>query len=158
MTDTARVPTEPADLARPARRRRARLILASAACCPAGVAALWAGAVAGLWYLPFVVAVLVALPGYLAGFRAATTWSATCAIALAGWGGPLAWMVLADLPVGATARVVAALAGLPPDAAIVIALTLVVAVLQASAGTWLGYCAGALLPLARGDAQGGSSG
>jgi hypothetical protein len=145
MTETARIQAERTALARPVRRRRGRLALTSVPCCLAGIAALWAGAAAGLWFLPFVIAALVALLARLAHLHAAVALAATCGIALVGWGAPLAWMSLTGQPVGGTARVVAALAGLPPVAAIVVTLTLVVAVLQASAGTWLGYAAGTLL-------------
>ena len=54
-----------------------------------------------------------------------------------GWGAALWWPVRSGAPVGATARVVAALAGLPPYAAVGIAGTLLVGVLQALVGCWL---------------------
>ena len=63
-------------------------------------------------------------------------------MAAAGWAVPLAWLAGQGRPVGATARVVAALAGLPPHAAVAIAVTLLVAVLQALAGLWLGWSLG----------------
>ena len=52
--------------------------------------------------------------------------------ALAGWHAPAQNFVYAD------ARVIAALAGLPPHAAVGIVVTLLVAVLQAVVGLWLG--------------------
>ena len=64
-------------------------------------------------------------------------------MAAIGWAIPLGWQALHGAPVRATARVVAALAGLPPHAAVAIAATLVVAVLQALAGLWLTW---ALIP------------
>jgi hypothetical protein len=57
--------------------------------------------------------------------------------AVAGWALALWKMALDGLPVGATARSIAALAGLPPYAAVAIAVTLLPAALQALAGGWL---------------------
>jgi hypothetical protein len=60
-------------------------------------------------------------------------------MAAVGWGAALAWLALRDrLPEVTVARTIAALAGLPASAAVAIAVTLVVAVLQAVAGLWLG--------------------
>ena len=56
---------------------------------------------------------------------------------------PLWTMALSSLPVGATGRVIAALAGLPPYAAVAVAVTLLLAVAQVLAGAWL---ARAVLP------------
>lgn len=139
MTGT-RTPIEQAEQARHGNGhgRRARTVAASAASCLAGIAVVWAGAAAGLWFLPFATAVLVAAAAGVAGLRAATTFAAACLIALGGWGFPLAWMSMSGEPVGATALVVASLAGLPAYPATVIALTLMIAVLQALAGAWLG--------------------
>jgi hypothetical protein len=46
-------------------------------------------------------------------------------------------MALASLPVGATARAIAALAGLPAHAEVAVAVTLLLAALQVLAGAWL---------------------
>src|SRR5207237_1418800 len=56
----------------------------------------------------------------------------------AGWGAALWWLVRGGLPEGAVAREIAALAGLPAHAAVAVAITLLVAVIQAVAGLWLG--------------------
>ena len=56
----------------------------------------------------------------------------------AGWGAPLLWQAVRGVPVGATGRVVAALAGLPPHAMIGVVFTLLIAALQAAVGLWLG--------------------
>ena len=61
----------------------------------------------------------------------------TAAGAVAGWALALWLMALDGLPVGATARTISALAGLPPYAAVVVAVTLLLAALQALAGIWL---------------------
>jgi hypothetical protein len=63
---------------------------------------------------------------------------AVAAMAVLGWTIPLVWQSLRGEPVGATARVVAALAGLPPHAAIAIAAMLLVALIEAVTGLWLG--------------------
>jgi hypothetical protein len=58
--------------------------------------------------------------------------------------GPLAWAAVLwrdagrGAAVGATARTVAALAGLPPSAVVTVVATLLVALLQATVGGWLG--------------------
>ena len=58
--------------------------------------------------------------------------------AVAGWALSLWIMALGGQPVGATARAVAGLAGLPPYAAVTVTVTLLLAALQALAGGWLG--------------------
>jgi hypothetical protein len=59
-------------------------------------------------------------------------------MAVAGWGVPLWWQTLHGQPYGAVAREIAALGGLPGGAAAALALTLLVAVVQAIIGYWLG--------------------
>jgi hypothetical protein len=115
----------------------------SAAIVVAGAAVIAVTAHAGLWFMPFVVGVAAGLAGSQAGWRA-PGWRGRCApaavlvMAAAGWGAPLVWQTVAGEPVGATARVVAALAGLPPDAVVGVVLALLVACLQAAVGRWLG--------------------
>lgn len=99
-----------------------------------------AAAYLGAWFVPF-------LAGVAAGVASSRYWfpsvPATALAAVAGWAVPLWVMALRGLPVGATARVIAGLAGLPPYAAVTVALTLLLAGLQVFAGAWL---ARALLP------------
>lgn len=104
----------------------------------AGVAVIAAGAAAGLWFVPFAVGLLAGLAAGPGGWRLRVMLPAAAAMALAGWGIPLWWSALRGQPAGATARVVAALAGLPPFAATGIAVTLLVAVIEAVVGQWLG--------------------
>jgi uncharacterized membrane protein YeaQ/YmgE (transglycosylase-associated protein family) len=59
-------------------------------------------------------------------------------MAAVGWAAPLLLGPLRGLPYGAVARVIAALAGLPADAAMGMVLTVVIAVVQALTGYWLG--------------------
>jgi hypothetical protein len=88
---------------------------------------------AGIWYMPFALGVMAGA-GWRSS-RAAGLVAAACAVA--GWAIALWIMALHGLPVGATARTIAALAGLPPYAAVAIAVTLLLAALQALAGSWL---------------------
>ena len=59
-------------------------------------------------------------------------------MAVAGWGIAIWLPALRGQPSGATARVIAALVSLPPNAASAIALTLLIALVQAVVGAWLG--------------------
>ena len=54
-----------------------------------------------------------------------------------GWGAALWWPALSGAPAGATARAIAALAGLPPHAAIGVAATVGIGILQAVVALWL---------------------
>jgi hypothetical protein len=54
-----------------------------------------------------------------------------------GWGATLAWPAAFGAPAGATARVVAALAGLPPHAAVGVLATLLAGLAQAVVAFWL---------------------
>ena len=96
---------------------------------------------AGLWFVPFVA-------GVAAGV-ASLRWRRMVLLAVtgsvAGYVLPIWIMALRGMPVGATGRVIAALAGLPPHAAVTVAATLLLAALQALVGAWL---ARALLPRA----------
>jgi branched-subunit amino acid transport protein len=101
--------------------------------CAAAAALLGLGAGFGLWFLPFVA-------GLAAG---AVRWRARSALALVvvavgvGWGAALWWPTLTGAPEGATARAVAALAGLPPYAGVGVAGTLLVGILQGLVAVWL---------------------
>jgi hypothetical protein len=101
-------------------------------------AAVAVGALLGWWFLPFPAGLVIGLAAGPAQRRLRTTIPAAAAVAAAGWGAALWWQVLHGLPYGAVARVIAALAGLPPHAAVAIVVTLLVAVIQAVVGLWLG--------------------
>ena len=109
-------------------RRLAALVLALAACS--------LGAYLGAWWVPFPVGVAVGLP-VVAGRLGRGGVLAVTAGAVLGWALPLWTMALSSLPAGATARAIAALAGLPPYAAVAVAVTLLLAALQVLAGAWL---------------------
>jgi hypothetical protein len=107
----------------------------------AGLAAAAVVAVAallGLWFVPFLAGVAAGVAARYGRWRLRVSLPATVAIAAVGWGGALWWLVLRGLPEGAVAREIAALAGLPASSAVAIVATLLVAVIQALAGLWLG--------------------
>ena len=92
----------------------------------------------GLWFVPFLAGLAVGLLLAPRGWRLRHTLPAVLVMALLGWGVPLYWpAVVQGQPVGATARVIAALAGLPAYAFTGVLVTLLVAVLQAVVGLWL---------------------
>ncbi len=124
-------PRRPSFANRRSPRRAARWLAACTAAAAPIAAAIAAAAELGLWFAPFIA-------GLAAGaVTRRTTWrkrSAVPALAVgasAGWAAPLAWSALTGAPEGATARVIAALAGLPPHAAVGIVATLLIAVIQA---------------------------
>lgn len=98
--------------------------------------AVAAGAAAGVWFLPFAAGLAVGLAG--ARRRRLVILPASALIAVVGWAVPLVRQAAHGLPVTGTARTAAALAGLPASAALVIGATLLVAVIQAVLGAWLG--------------------
>jgi hypothetical protein len=107
--------------------------------CLAGVVVVAAGALAGWWFLPFLAGLAAGLAVRFGRLRLRAALAAAVAVAAAGWGAALAWLALRDgLPEVAVARSIAALAGLPGSAAAAIAVTLLVAVVQAAVGLWLG--------------------
>ena len=93
----------------------------------------------GWWFVPFLAGLAVGLIARRLGWRLRRTIAAVLVMTLLGWGVPLYWPALVQgQPVGATARVIAALAGLPAYAFNGVLVTLLVAVLQAVLGLWLG--------------------
>jgi hypothetical protein len=106
--------------------------------CLVAIAAIAGGAAIGWWFVPFLAGLAGGIASRLGGWRMRATLLATVLVAVAGWAIPLCWQAASGQPVGATARVVAALAGLPAYAAVAIVVTLLVAVIQALAGLWLG--------------------
>jgi len=93
----------------------------------------------GWWFVPFLAGLAVGLVARGRGGRRRHPVPAVLVMTLVGWGVPLYWPALVQgQPAGATARVIAALAGLPPYAVTGVLVTLLVAVLQALVGLWLG--------------------
>jgi len=107
--------------------------------CLGAVAVIAAAAAIGWWFVPFLAGLAGGAAARAGRWRKRVAVPAAVVVAAAGWAVPLAWLDWQGRPVGATARVVAALAGLPAHAAVAIAVTLLVAVLQALAGLWLGW-------------------
>jgi hypothetical protein len=103
----------------------------------AGVAIVAAAALLGWWFLPFLAGLAIGLASRYARLGPRVTLLAGVVVAAAGWGAALWWSVLQGLPEGATARVISSIAGLPPYAAVAVAITLCVAIVQAAAGVWL---------------------
>jgi hypothetical protein len=114
--------------------RRAALWLAA---CAAAAALIAAAAEAGLWFAPFVAGLAAGAVTRRTTWRKRSAVPAVSVAAAAGWAAPLYWSALTGAPEGATARTLAALAGIPPYAAIAVAATLLIAVIQALAGLWL---------------------
>jgi hypothetical protein len=109
---------------------RAAVLVAAAACCGVGA---WLGA----WWVPFLAGVGGGLLGRT-GTRPRRGLVLTAATgAILGWLLVLWLLALDGQPVGATARTVAALAGLPPYAWLAVTVVALLAVLQALAGAWL---------------------
>jgi hypothetical protein len=106
------------------------------------------GARLGAWWVPFLAgAAAGAASGGLPGIGRRQPGAPPSRVrgvvlpavfgAVAGWAVSLWVLALRGLPAGATARAIAALAGLPPHAAVTVAVTLLLAALQALAGAWL---------------------
>jgi hypothetical protein len=105
----------------------------------AGALIVAAGALAGWWFLPFLAGLGTGLAAHFARLRLRAALLAAVLMAAGGWGAALAWLAVADgLPEVTVARTIAALAGLPASAAVAMAVTLMVAAIQAVAGVWLG--------------------
>ncbi|MGC9405072.1 hypothetical protein ACH121_05450 [Streptomyces sp. NB004] len=120
--------------------------LPAPALAAAGAVAVGLGAWANLWYLPFAAGLAA---GILGAWRRPGPARATALVVLLGplpWAALLAVRALAGDTVGTTAHTTAALAGLPASAAVTITLTLLVALLQTTAGNWLGRALFRCLP------------
>jgi hypothetical protein len=103
-----------------------------------GTVAIAAGAATGYWFTPFAVGLVTGVAMRWGGWPLRVSAPAVVVMAALGWGVMLWIPALRGLPVGATARTIAALAGLPAYAAVAVVVTLAVSVVQALAGLWLG--------------------
>jgi hypothetical protein len=95
-------------------------------------------ALAGLWFVPLIIGVAGGIGARWGQWRLRVMVPAVVIICAAGWGAALVERAMAGLPVGATARVIAAIAGLPAFAVVGVAVTLGIAVLLGLVGLWLG--------------------
>jgi hypothetical protein len=120
---------------RPRHRGTAAAWLGAAVVATAAVAA---AAAAGLWFMPFVVGLLTGIVMRWGGWRLRVTGPATVLMSAVGWALALWVAALRGVPVGATARVIAVLSGLPAVAALTVAITLAVSGALSLAGLWLG--------------------
>jgi hypothetical protein len=98
-----------------------------------GVALVVVTQPAGLWWMPLVAG--FALGVLLRGRRA---WLGALLTGALGWGLPLLWQARTE-PVGAVAGVLGRLLGIP--AAVALAVTVLVGVVLALAGVWVGVAA-----------------
>jgi hypothetical protein len=114
----------------------------------AGVVLIVAGAALGWWFVPFAAGVLAGLANRVGHWRTRVALPAVAIVAALGWAVPIVWAVLNGQPYAAVARVIAALLGLPANSAVGVAVTLIVAVVQAAVGYWLGR---ALTPMPADD-------
>jgi hypothetical protein len=127
-----------ADTEAPAAPRRAvsrRQYLGTLA---AGAVVVAASTAVGLWFTPFALGVFLGVAGMVRGLRPRTAlWCGAAAAAL-GWAVPLVVRAAAGEGVVATARIAGAMTGLPASGGLFIAVTLLIAALQAMMGAWLG--------------------
>ena len=104
----------------------------------AGAGLIGVSADAGLWFMPFVVGLAGGLAAKWGEWPLRVMGSAVIAVCALGWGAALAYQAVRGLPIGATARTIAAISGLPAFAAAGVAEALGVAVLLGLVGLWLG--------------------
>jgi hypothetical protein len=103
-----------------------------------GAGLIGVAAIAGLWFVPLVVGVIGGLAARWGQWRLRVMAPAVVVISAVGWGAALVDQAATGLPIGATARTIAAIGGLPAFAAVGVAVTLGVAVLLGLVGLWLG--------------------
>jgi hypothetical protein len=97
-----------------------------------------AATAAGLWSGPLVVGIALTCFAASRHYRVGPAVACAGPAGLVGWAAFLLWRAIDGQPVAATARTAAALAGLPLPGWLVIAVTLLLATLQAVLGGWLG--------------------
>ena len=120
------------------RARRTGPSLARVFLALGGVAVIGGAAMIGLWFLPLIAGVLTGIAARFWEFRLRAAVLAVLFMCGGGWGAALIAFSAKGQPVGATARVLAAVAGLPAYAAVAIACTLAVSMLLGLTGLWLG--------------------
>ena len=107
----------------------------------AGVAAVAAGALAGLFFVPLLAGLVAGLIARWGGWRPRAVLVAGAATVMIGWGLPLGWQALHAKPPGTPAPVVAGVAGaagLPTHGAHGIEATLLAGIILALAGVAAG--------------------
>lgn len=103
-----------------------------------GVLVISGAAAVGWWFVPLVAGVAAGFTNRAGDWPWRVAVPAVALMAAAGWTVPLLLGALRGQPYGGVARVIAALTGLPADAAAGLALTVAIAAVQAVTGYWLG--------------------
>ena len=104
----------------------------------AGLAMIAWGAMDGIWFIPLITGVIAGVGARFGQWPLRVMAPAVVLICAAGWGAALIVPAVRGLPVGATARTIAGVAGLPALVTVGVGITLAVSVLQGLAGLWLG--------------------
>jgi hypothetical protein len=104
----------------------------------AGTAMIAWGAMDGIWFVPLIIGVIAGVGARFGRWPLRVMAPAVVVICAAGWGAALVVPAVRGLPVGATARTIAGVAGLPAMVVVGVGITLAVSVLQGLAGLWLG--------------------
>jgi len=104
----------------------------------AGSAIIAWGAIEAIWYVSLIIGVIAGVAARYGQWRMRVMAPAVVVICAAGWGAALIVPAVRGLPVGATARTIAGVAGLPALVVVGIGITLAVSVLQGLVGLWLG--------------------
>jgi hypothetical protein len=103
-----------------------------------GILLIAAGAMLGLWYMPFLLGLAAGVAMRWGQWRLRVTIPAVLIMAAAGWATALWAEAMRGMPLGPTARTIAQVAGLPAATALIVGITLAVSVVQGLAGLWLG--------------------
>jgi hypothetical protein len=103
-----------------------------------GAVVIAVSAVPGWWFMPFAMGLVAGVANRAGNWRTRVALPAVALMGAFGWGLPLCWQTAAGQPYATVAREVAALAGLPGGAMTGLACTVLLAVLQAVVGYWLG--------------------
>jgi hypothetical protein len=96
------------------------------------------GAIEALWYISLIIGVIAGVAARFGQWRLRVMAPAVVVMCAAGWGAALIVPAVRGLPIGATARTIAGVAGLPPMLVVGVGITLAVSVVQGLAGLWLG--------------------
>lgn len=103
-----------------------------------GILVVWFGSDLGLWFAPVVVGLLAGIGTGLRRSRWPAAYGLVVLAAVLGWLLPLGLRAVAGQPVMGAANTTADLAGFAGAGGIVVVATVLVALLQAVVGTWLG--------------------
>ncbi len=103
-----------------------------------GAVVIAVSAALGSWFMPFAMGLVAGIANRAGNWRTRVALPAVALMGAFGWGLPLCWQTVAGQPYVAVAKQIAALAGLPGGAVTGIACTVLVAVVQAVVGYWLG--------------------